>query len=175
VLPRYPIRRKVTKLLACSHLNGTRFVTDSKPGTSLILRKIDFVLRFRYVNTWRCINILLDADFPRHLKPPRHPVHFDNENEYITLFFEGSDYALIQRHIPDNWTLNFTTPRTSKLSLTLFVRSSNRVWHEMMHRQFVCSFCAGYTCHIASRVKLHSPMFAESWLLSLHSIWLRLS
>jgi len=74
-LSRSEIRRNVTKLLACSHLKGTRFVADSKPGTSLIIRKINFVLIFRYFNKWRCINILFDADVPRHSKSPRHSVH----------------------------------------------------------------------------------------------------
>jgi len=82
------IRRDVSKLLACSHLKGTKFVAGSKPSTSLIIRKINFVLKFRYFNTWRCISILFDAAFPRHSKSPRHLVHFDNENEYIT-FFRG--------------------------------------------------------------------------------------
>lgn len=84
-MSRSEIRRNVTKLSACSRLKGRRFVADSTPGTSPVLRKIKFILRFRYFNKCRCIHILFDANFPRHSKSPRR-LHFDNENEYINFF-----------------------------------------------------------------------------------------
>jgi hypothetical protein len=83
---RSEIRRKLTKFSVCSGLRGKTFFADSKPDTSLILRKIHSILRFRCFNTCWCIIILLDAEFPRHSKTPRRLVHFDAENETINVF-----------------------------------------------------------------------------------------